>query len=191
MRLAFAGLVVSGAALLVACGGSSGPSNPPTAASTTAPAATATRPAATSTVAPAATATSVAATLAPIPPSPAAPAAAPSSTDTPPPPPPPPPPTTEPPPASGVTLTVLAPSESFSPRSLSAPAGSVTIVFDNQDTYLTHNIHFFSKSGSIGMTDIMTGPVKQTLALGALAPGSYPYKCDVHPQTMTGVLTVS
>ncbi len=106
-------------------------------------------------------------------------------------PPPPPPPPTEPAPPSGVTLTVVARDSLFATKSLSAAAGPVTIVFDNQDTAVAHNIHFFSKAGSIGMTQVMTGPAPETLSLGTLAPGAYAYKCDVHPTTMTGVLTVS
>jgi plastocyanin len=79
----------------------------------------------------------------------------------------------------------------FVSKSLAAPAGPVTIVFDNQDASVAHNVHFFSAAGSIGMVDIVTGPATETLSLGTLAPGSYSYKCDVHPTLMTGVLTVS
>jgi plastocyanin len=186
MRLALEGLAVSAAALLVACGGGAQSAPTATSAATTAPD-TATRPAQTSTVVLAATATAVSATPAPAPPSPTPPAAAPSSTETPPPPPPPP---TEPAPV-GVTLTVVARNVLFVTKSLSAAAGPITIVFDNQDASVAHNIHFFSNAVSIGMTDLMTGPATETLSLGTLAPGAYSYKCDVHPTTMTGVLTVS
>ena len=79
----------------------------------------------------------------------------------------------------------------FNTRALSAAAGPITIVFDNRDTSVAHNIHFFSNAGSIGMTEVAAGPATGTLPLGTLAPGAYSYKCDVHPTTMTGVLTIS
>ncbi len=98
-----------------------------------------------------------------------------------------------PPPPSNGTLTVVALNLAFDLASLSASAGSVTIVFDNQDKAIAHNIHFFSKTSgtSIGETAIKPGVATDTLSLGALAPGAYFYKCDVHPTTMTGTLTVS
>jgi plastocyanin len=88
-------------------------------------------------------------------------------------------------------LTIVAVNVLFNTSSLSAPAGDVTIVLDNQDKAVAHNIQFFSKGASIGMSEIKTGPATDTLSLGTLTPGSYSFKCDVHPQTMTGVLTVS
>jgi plastocyanin len=55
-----------------------------------------------------------------------------------------------------------------------------------------HNIQFFGPGGgSIGATAVATGPVQQTLSLGALAAGSYSFKCDVHPQQMNGTLVVA
>jgi len=41
------------------------------------------------------------------------------------------------------------------------------------------------------MTEVTPGPVEQTLSLGQLAAGQYFYKCDVHPEAMSGMLTVS
>jgi plastocyanin len=123
------------------------------------------------------------------PPTTAPPTTAPQATEAPPapttaPPPPPPPP-------AGGSITLVALNLLFDSRSLSAAAGPVTVTLDNQDRGIAHNVHFFSKAGSIGMTEIDTGPSMQTLSLGTLAPGAYSYKCDVHPTTMTGILTVS
>lgn len=110
---------------------------------------------------------------------------APAPTDTPPPPPP-------PPPAGGGTISISALNLMFDKSSLSATAGPVTITFNNQDTAVAHNIHFVSASKQdLGMTDIDSDHITETLSLGTLAPGTYYYKCDVHPTTMTGVLTVS
>ena len=183
MRVLQGVVALAGVALIVACGSSDKKAATPSTAAPSAPAsasATVTRPAATSTVATVATATA------------APPTQAPDATATPPPAPPPENTQAPPPPASG-TLTVVAINLLFDATSLSAAAGSVTIVFNNQDKAIAHNIHFFSKSsgGSIGMTEVTTGPATDTLSLGTLALGTYFYKCDVHPTTMTGVLTVS
>lgn len=191
MRHTCAGLAIIGAAFLTACGGGEKRSVPAGATVMNAPATTAARPAATSTIVLVPT-TAVPTTPVPVLPSPTLPAAPPPTTEIPPlppPPPPPPPPPTEP--ASGTTLTLVAIEVRFDTKSLSAPAGPITIGFHHADPSVAHNIHFFSKASSIGMTEPTTGPVTDTLSLGTLAPGSYSYKCDVHPQTMTGVLTVS
>lgn len=94
-------------------------------------------------------------------------------------------------PAAGGPLTLVALNLDFVTSSLSTAPGPVDVTLDNQDRGIAHNIHFFSRTGSIGVTDIETGPSMQTLSLGALAPGAYSFKCDVHPTTMKGTLTVS
>ena len=85
-------------------------------------------------------------------------------------------------------------SASFSTDSLVAPAGeSFTVVFDNQDGVEPHNFAIYtdeSASEAIGGTDIETGPITQELAVDGLEAGEYFFKCDVHPTTMTGTLTV-
>ena len=85
-------------------------------------------------------------------------------------------------------------SASFSTGSLVAPAGeSFTVVFDNQDGVEPHNFAIYtdeSASELIGGTEIVTGPVTQELVVGGLEAGEYFFKCDVHPTTMTGTLTV-
>jgi plastocyanin len=83
----------------------------------------------------------------------------------------------------------------FSTGSLSAPAGMVTINFSNNDNGINHNVHVYAGANasgtSVGATAIAMGPTQQSLNLGALTPGSYFYRCDVHPSQMTGTLTVS
>jgi plastocyanin len=60
------------------------------------------------------------------------------------------------------------------------------------DTGVLHNIEFLKPDGtSLGATAVMMGPVQQSLALGALAAGTYSFKCEVHPQQMNGSLVVS
>jgi plastocyanin len=83
----------------------------------------------------------------------------------------------------------------FSTGSLSAPAGMVTISFSNNDDGISHNVHVYAggnaSSPTVGATATAVGPVQQTLNLGALAAGSYFYRCDVHPSQMSGTLTVA
>jgi plastocyanin len=69
----------------------------------------------------------------------------------------------------------------------------VTIQFANKDSGVPHNLHVFqgvdAKGDSVGETDIASGPVTQNLKLN-LAAGGYFYRCDAHPTTMNGTLTV-
>jgi plastocyanin len=84
--------------------------------------------------------------------------------------------------------------DGFSTDTLSAPAGSVTIVFQNNDQGVPHNFALFDSPDSpdnlIDATDIEAGPSTQQLTVD-LEAGQYYYHCDVHPTTMKGVLTVS
>jgi plastocyanin len=97
-------------------------------------------------------------------------------------------------PAPGNTLTLVGKDLKFDKSSLQAKAGTVVIAFDNQDNGVPHNVHVFKGNDatgeSVGMTDVVAGPVKQTLTLDLVA-GTYFYHCDVHPTTMTGTLTVT
>jgi len=98
-------------------------------------------------------------------------------------------------PAQPSEVTLVASSVRFEQQSLAAAAGEVTIAFDNRDQGLPHNVHVFrgndASGDDIGSTEIETGAVRQTLALGDLAAGSYFYQCDVHPSQMTGTLAIS
>ena len=69
-----------------------------------------------------------------------------------------------------------------------APAGALTVVVDNRDKGVNHNVHFASVKGSPA-TDLEEGPSTQQLEL-TLAAGTYAYVCDLHTN-MTGTLTVS
>jgi plastocyanin len=90
-------------------------------------------------------------------------------------------------------LTVVGKNVKFEQTSLQASAGQVTIQFENQDSGVPHNIHFFkgtdATGDSVGATDVHTGPATDTLTL-TLDEGTYFYHCDIHPTTMTGTLTV-
>jgi plastocyanin len=100
--------------------------------------------------------------------------------------------------SGGLELIITAPVGSsvagFDPNALEAPANAAfTIAFDNQDTGVMHNFVLNNPDGTpvdIGDTAFFAGPERRTYNVPALAAGAYPFMCQVHPQTMTGTLTV-
>ncbi len=73
----------------------------------------------------------------------------------------------------------------------------VVVVFDNQDEAIPHNWAFYeSRDGAEGGEEaiagspIVAGPVVQQIVFEAPEPGTFFFRCDVHPTTMTGELTV-
>lgn len=78
----------------------------------------------------------------------------------------------------------------FDRSDLRVPAGRpVALVFDNLDG-VPHNVavyHDRSASTPLFVGEIFGGPGRRVYALPALAPGSYFFRCDVHPD-MSGSL---
>ncbi|MHB8376318.1 MAG: cupredoxin domain-containing protein [Dehalococcoidia bacterium] len=100
-------------------------------------------------------------------------------------------------PASGsatTTLKLVGQNLLFDKAKLTAPAGTVTIAFNNKDGGVSHDVRVFkgtdATGASVGATALAPGPVQQTLTL-QLSPGTYYYHCDAHPTTMSGTLTVT
>jgi plastocyanin len=63
------------------------------------------------------------------------------------------------------------------------------VAFDNRDT-LPHNLQIADAGGKTVFTgEIVTGPAVKVYSVPALAAGTYPFICQVHP-AMTGTLTV-
>ena len=97
-------------------------------------------------------------------------------------------------PAGGTVLEIVGQSSLFDKTELEAPAGTVTVKFDNQEAGVVHNIHFFkgddAKADDLAETDLETGPILQEVIF-TVEPGEYFYQCDAHPTTMKGVLTVN
>ena len=101
---------------------------------------------------------------------------------------------------AGASLTVTAPvgasTSGFDPTTLQAVAKTpFSLVFDNQDTGVMHNIVFKNPDGSKvqvtgDSTSFFAGPGKRTYQVPGLAAGDYAFMCEVHPTTMKGVLTV-
>ena len=97
-------------------------------------------------------------------------------------------PASAPPAGDGTGLTVVAKDIAFSPTELTVKAGTAfDLVLDNQDS-APHNIAISDASGaSVFKGEIVTNS-KVTNAVPALAAGSYPFICEVHPD-MKGTIT--
>ncbi len=94
-----------------------------------------------------------------------------------------------------VPVTLTAKNMAFDTRTITVPAGSaVVMTFVNSDPGIPHNFALYT-DGSAGNTifggEIVTGVKTVTYAFTAPAvPGTYFFRCDVHPETMTGTFVV-
>ena len=98
-------------------------------------------------------------------------------------------------PAGPVNVTIIGQNLAFNQRTINASAGAqVTVTFENQDAGVLHNIHFFAnrnRSATLAASELRPGPATDTITFTApAAPGTYPFICDAHPDTMTGNLSV-
>jgi plastocyanin len=93
-----------------------------------------------------------------------------------------------------VTAAVGAATSGFDPKTLETAASKAfSLVFDNQDNTVQHNLVLKNPDGSkvdIGDTGFFLGPKTVTYQVPALTAGDYQYQCEVHPTTMIGTLTV-
>ena len=81
-------------------------------------------------------------------------------------------------------------------ESLSAPAGEpVSVIMDNRDAGVLHNFSLYADRAftqAIFVGELVTGPVTETYTFDAPStPGTYFFRCDVHPDTMTGQFQVN
>jgi plastocyanin len=89
-----------------------------------------------------------------------------------------------------VTINMIAASLAFNMSTITVPAGAdVTVNFNNQDNGIPHNLAVYtdqSAAQSIFKGDIITGPATKTYTFTAPStPGTYFFRCDAHPTTMT------
>ena len=89
--------------------------------------------------------------------------------------------------ADGGRVTLVADDLRWDTDCLRAPPGALTIEVDNRDEGQNHNVHLPTAPGSPA-TELEQGRSQQELGVD-LAPGSYEYICDIHPN-MVGTLTV-
>lgn len=95
-----------------------------------------------------------------------------------------------------VTITLIAQNFSFDKNTISAPASAnVTIHFINKDS-VQHNFAAYETSAvqkSIFVGQIITGPTA-TIDYKFIAPstpGTYFFRCDIHPSMMNGSFIVT
>lgn len=85
-------------------------------------------------------------------------------------------------------VVVVAEDMAFDPDEVRVAAGEpVTIVIDNRDEGVNHNIHV-EDAPAPNKTRLEQGVSHQALTVN-LEPGEYDFVCDIHP-TMTGTIVV-
>ncbi len=94
----------------------------------------------------------------------------------------------------GAALSIsMIPTIKFDKTTLTIAANrEVTIEADNRDTGILHNFAVYTDDSAKELkvkTKICTAPCKETVTLN-LAASEYFFRCDVHPQQMTGKLIV-
>ena len=99
---------------------------------------------------------------------------------------------------TGVTvpITLTAQNVAFDSTILTAPAGStVVMTFVNKDTNMPHNFALYTNSTAttkIFAGEIITGPKNITYTFTVPSkPGNYFFRCDIHPELMTGTFIVT
>jgi plastocyanin len=97
--------------------------------------------------------------------------------------------------AANVTVDIMAKNIAFNMSTITVPAGSeVTVNFDNQDASVAHNVAFYETSAAdkpIYVGAIFQGPKMMVYKFKAPdKPGTYFFRCDVHPGNMNGQFIV-
>lgn len=91
-------------------------------------------------------------------------------------------------------LTIVAESNRFDKDELRAPANTeVTLELENKDAGVLHNVSIYESSDvseTIYQGELFTGEATQTYTFETPDAGEYFFRCDVHPDTMTGTFIV-
>jgi len=103
--------------------------------------------------------------------------------------------TTSSPQGNPVTINLTAQNLAFDTQTITVPAGAkVTINFNNKDAGIPHNFALYtdsSASTTLFRGNTITGAGTTTYTFTApTKAGTYFFRCDVHPTTMTGSFVV-
>ena len=93
-------------------------------------------------------------------------------------------------------ITLVAQNVKFDKNTITVPHGAqVTVTLNNMDSGVPHNFAVYtdsSASTSIFKGQIVNGPGTMTYTFTAPStPGTYYFRCDVHPTTMNGQFIVT
>jgi plastocyanin len=94
------------------------------------------------------------------------------------------------------TVDLAAQNLAFSQSTITVQAGAlVTMNFNNMDAGVPHNFALYTDASAatpIFRGELVTGPTTTTYTFTAPStPGTYFFRCDVHPTTMTGTFVVT
>ncbi len=98
--------------------------------------------------------------------------------------------------SNSTVVNIMAMNRAFNISTITVPAGAqVTINFDNQDSGVQHDLAFYtdsSASNTIYRILATIGPNKITdTFIAPSTPGTYFFRCDFHPNNMTGQFIVT
>jgi hypothetical protein len=94
------------------------------------------------------------------------------------------------------TIALSAQNIKFNRTTITVPAGAmVTVKFDNKDSGIPHTFSVYNTSAAtqtIFKGQATTGPSNTTYTFKAPSkPGTYFFRCDIHPTVMTGTFIVT
>jgi len=95
-----------------------------------------------------------------------------------------------------IKINLIAKNIAFDQSTITVPAGAhVVMTFDNQDAGVVHNFALYTDSSAttkIFAGQFVTGPKITTYTFDAPStPGTYFFRCDVHPTIMFGSFVVT
>jgi hypothetical protein len=99
-------------------------------------------------------------------------------------------------PTGPLMTTLIAQSLKFDKRTIVAGTGvQVTVTLDNRDPGTLHNVAFYtnrSAAQTIAKGELFPGPAVRTDPpfTAPSTPGNYFFRCDAHPDTMSGAFIV-
>ena len=97
---------------------------------------------------------------------------------------------------SNVTIDLTAHNVAFDKKTITVSAGATVVIhFNNADSGIPHNFALYTDSSAanpIFVGETVLGPATKDYKFTApTKPGTYFFRCDVHPTTMTGSFIVT